>query len=417
VIEEGAYSNLALAAELGRSGLSARDRQFAADLVYGTLRKKLILDRAVGAVSSRPLDAVDPGALALLRMGAYQLLFSRVPAYAAVAETVDLAKPGERSFVNAILRRLAREPPLPGPEGSDDESVSARTGVAAWAVAELRRLLPSGEVEAAAATLASPTDLSLRTNTCRTSTATLRSALEEAGLDVRAGGHHPDVLRVSVAAPALLPGYEDGWFSIQDQGSVLVVEALQARPGERILDACAGPGGKAAHLACLAQPGGLLVGADVRLPRMGLVRRTAVRLRVPVHGLVQDARRPALRAGFDAVLVDAPCSGLGAARRRPELLWRPAKEDLARLARLQVAILTGVSQLVRPGGRLLYSVCTYPRAETDAAVRAFLSKAREFEAADVPGPDGPAPTYRLWPHRHETDAMFLAGFRRSGGDP
>ncbi len=131
--------------------------------------------------------------------------------------------------------------------------------------------------------------------------------------------------------------------------------------------------------------------------------------------LVQDARRPAVRGGFDAVLVDAPCSGLGAARRRPELLWRQSKRDLARLARLQVAILAAAAPLVRPGGRLVYSVCTFPRAETDAAVRAFVNRCPEFKPARVPGPDGTAPVHRLWPHRHDTDAMFYAGFvRRSG---
>jgi 16S rRNA (cytosine967-C5)-methyltransferase len=130
--------------------------------------------------------------------------------------------------------------------------------------------------------------------------------------------------------------------------------------------------------------------------------------------MVQDARRPALRGPFDAALVDAPCSGLGAARRRPELLWRPDRSNLARLARLQVAILGGVADLVGPGGRLVYSVCTYPRAETDAAVRAFLGGHPDFEPAKVAGPDGEAFTHRLWPHRHGTDAMFYAGFRRRG---
>jgi 16S rRNA (cytosine967-C5)-methyltransferase len=184
------------------------------------------------------------------------------------------------------------------------------------------------------------------------------------------------------------------------------------RMGERVLDACAGPGGKAAHLACSARPDGRTVGADVGIRRADLVARTARRLGAPVLVVAQDARRPALRAIFDAVLVDAPCSGLGAARRRPELLWRPAKQGLAATARLQVAILEGAAGLVRPGGRLVYSVCTFPRAETEAALRAFLGRRPEFEAAEVPGPDGPAPSHRLWPHRHGTDGMFYGGFRR-----
>ena len=151
---------------------------------------------------------------------------------------------------------------------------------------------------------------------------------------------------------------------------------------------------------------------DVNARRAGLVRETAGRLGVPLRVLVQDAARPALSGSFDAVLVDAPCSGLGAARRRPELLWRPERSDLARLAHLQVALLLGAADLVIRGGKLLYSVCTFARAETDATARAFLAKAPAFEPAVVPGPEGRGPSHRLWPHRQGTDAMFYAGFRR-----
>ncbi|HXF73566.1 MAG TPA: hypothetical protein VNO79_13290, partial [Actinomycetota bacterium] len=136
------------------------------------------------------------------------------------------------------------------------------------------------------------------------------------------------------------------------------------------------------------------------------------RLGVRALVLAQDARRPALREGFDRALVDAPCSGIGAARRRPELLWRPRRQELAGLARLQVAIAAAVAGLLRPGGRLVYSVCTFPRAETDAACDALLRHRPDLEPAAVDGPDGPAPRVRLWPHRHGTDAMFVAAFRR-----
>jgi 16S rRNA (cytosine967-C5)-methyltransferase len=413
VTEGDAFSNLSLAAELGRSRLSARDRQMAADLAYGTLRRLLVLDRGIANASSRSLNRIDRPALALLRLGAYQLMFTRVPDHAAVSETVAMASDRERGFVNAVLRKVAAGPPALL-TGSPDGDVSARTGMAEWAVGEMRRLLPAEEVEAAAAALASPAHLALRANACRISASKLAAVLGDAGFDVRRGAHHPDVIHVASAVPALLPGYREGWFAVQDEGSVLVGEAMAVRPGQRVLDACAGPGGKATHLACMAGHNGTVVAADARPSRAALVVGTAQRLGVRCRVVAQDARRPALRAAFDAVLVDAPCSGLGAARRRPELLWRPRQESLARLARLQVAILVGASDLVVPGGRLLYSVCTFPRAETDAAVRAFLAKRSEFEPADVPGPGGPAPTHRLWPHRHGTDAMFYAGFRRSG---
>ncbi|HXF56589.1 MAG TPA: transcription antitermination factor NusB [Actinomycetota bacterium] len=410
VAEEGAYSTIALSAALERSGLGERDRRLAADLAYGTLRRLLFLDRALALASGRAPDALEPEARALLRLGAYQLLFTRVPPHAAVAETVALAPLRFRGLANAVLRRLAADPPRP-PAGDDDEAVALRTGLAPWAVAELRRLLPPDRVEEAARALAEPAELCLRVNTCRVAVEEVERALQQAGHRPRRG-RHPSVLRVDSVAPARLPGYAEGWFTVQDEASVLVGEAVGAGPGDRVLDACAAPGGKATHLACLVSPGGLVVAGDVHPRRAALVARAAERLGVRVAVLAQDARRPAVRGPFDAALVDAPCSGLGAARRRPELLWRPARERLSQLARLQVAILVVTADLVRPGGRLVYAVCTFPRAETEAAARAFLAKRPDFEPAALPGPDGPAPAHRLWPHVHGTDAMFYAGFRR-----
>lgn len=410
VAEDGAYSTIALSAALERSGLDERDRRLAADLAYGTLRRVPFLDRAIAQASGRSPEALEPQARAVLRLGAYQLLYTRIPPHAAVAETVALAPLRFRGLANAVLRRLAAEPPEP-PAGDDDEALALRTGLAPWAVAELRRLLPAEEVGEAARALAGPTDLCLRVNTCRVPVEQVERALREAGHRPRRG-RHPDVLRVDSVVPARLPGFAEGWFTVQDEASVIVGEAVGARPGDRVLDACAAPGGKATHLACLVSPGGLVVAGDVHPKRAALVARAAERLGVRVAVLAQDTRRPAVRGPFDAVLVDAPCSGLGAARRRPELLWRPARERLSQLARLQVAILVGTADLVRPEGRLVYAVCTFPRAETEATVRAFLAKRPDFEPVALPGPDGAAPTHRLWPHVHGTDAMFYAGFRR-----
>ncbi len=411
VAEERAYSNLALGAALERHGLPERDRRLAADLVYGTLRRTIPIDRALALRSRRPLVDLDPEVLAVLRLGAYQVLATRIPPHAAVGETVGLAPRRARGFANAVLRAVAADPPAP-PPGDDDESVSGRTGLAAWGVAELRGLLPPGEVEAAAGALAAPAALSLRANRCRTTPEALAEALEGAGLTVRPGRHHPDVLLVEGGAPRRLPGYREGWFAVQDEASVLVGAAVRAAPGERILDACAGPGGKAGHLACAVGPGGLLVAADRMPRRAALVREAAGRLGVPVAAVAQDARRPAVAGPFDAVLVDAPCSGVGAARRRPELLWRPARDAPARLAAVQREILGASAALVRPGGRLVYSVCTFPVAETDEVVAWFLASHPEFAPDPVPGPSGEAVAHRLWPHRDGTDGMFYAGFRR-----
>ena len=411
VAEDDAYSNLALSAALQRSALSDRDRRLAADLTYGTLRHLIPLDREIQAAARRDHESIDPPVIAILRLGVFQLRHTRIPAHAAVGETVSLAPWRARGFVNAVLRRIATSPP-PEIAGDDDEAVSLLTGLSVWAVAELRRILPADEVEAAASALAAQAPMCLRVNTCKATAAGVLEELGAAGLDPVPGAHHPDAIRIRSTDPTHLPAFVEGRVTVQEEASMLVGAALEVRPGEQVLDACAGPGGKASHLACLVQPGGRAVAADVSRTRASLVRATADRLGVPILVLAQDARRPALRACFDAVLVDAPCSGIGAARRRPELLWRPRREEPDRLAGLQVEILCGAAETVRPGGRLVYSVCTFPPAETEAAVWAFLSKRDDFEPLSVPGPGGRAPSHRLWPHREGTDAMFFAGFRR-----
>ncbi|MFB3739694.1 MAG: 16S rRNA (cytosine(967)-C(5))-methyltransferase RsmB [Candidatus Velamenicoccus archaeovorus] len=415
VVEHGGYSNLALRAALGRSSLSARDRHLATELSYGTLRRLPALDRALRPLLVRPWERTAPRTRALLRLGAYQLLYTRIPPHAAVGETVALAASRERGFANAVLRRLAAAPPAP-PSGSSDDDVAVRTGLAPWAVRELRRLA-GDRVEEAAAALGERGPLTLRTNTCRASVAQLEVRLSAAGHAPRRGALHPDSLLLDAGTPSELPGFAEGWFAVQDQASSFVVRALEPRPGDRALDACAGPGGKAAYLACLVGPSGSVVAADVSPVRVGLVRDQAQRLRVPVHLVVQDGRRPAVRGPFDRILVDAPCSGMGSARRRPELLWRARREELSHLARLQVAIVSSLADQLAPGGRLVYSVCTFPRAETDAACDAILRHRPDLEPAPIAGPDGPAPRVRLWPHLHGTDAMFVAAFRRRASPP
>jgi 16S rRNA (cytosine967-C5)-methyltransferase len=409
VTEDGAYSNLALRAALSRAGLSGREAALATELAYGTLRHLPALDRTLAGLLDRPIAETPPPALAALRLGAYQLLHTRIPPHAAVAETVALVR--QRGLVNAVLRRLAVAPPAE-PTGEDDDAISLRSGLAPWAVAELRALLPPEEVEPAARALGEPARVSVRVNTCRASLERVRVRLAEAGVPTEPSPLHPDCLLLERGAPAELPGFAEGWFTVQDPASALVVSALDPRPGERVLDACAGPGGKAGHIACLLGPGGLLVAADASEHRANLVRRTAERLGVAARVLVQDALRPALRGGFARALVDAPCSGIGSARRRPELLWRADPAELPALAGLQREIALATVELLAPGGRLVYSVCTFPRAETDGVCDALLARRPDLEPEPVPGPDGPTERLRLWPHRHGCDAMFVAAFRR-----
>ncbi len=410
VIDNGGYSNIALRAALLRSGLSQADRDLTTELSYGTIRRLLCLDWVLAPLLARPLGRTPRRALALLRLGAYQLLFTRIPPHAAVSETVGLGSASERGFLNAVLRRLAGDPPAL-PQGDGSAEVSIRTGMSEWAVLELHRLIGDQADEAAGA-LASRAPLTLRVNTFRTTVEELEVAISRAGAGTSRGRLDDGSLVVESGSPQGFPGFHEGWFAVQDEASSFVVRALDPQPGERVLDVCAGPGGKTGHIAALVHAGGFAVAGDIRPGRASLVRAGAARLRFHPLVLVQDARRPALRGPFDRVLVDAPCSGIGSARRRPELLWRPRAEDLPGLAELQSDIAASSAELLAPGGRLIYSVCTFPAAETDAVCDDLLRRAPFLEPAPIDGPDGPGERVRLWPHRHGTDAMFVAAFRR-----
>jgi 16S rRNA (cytosine967-C5)-methyltransferase len=277
-------------------------------------------------------------------------------------------------------------------------------------VRELRHLL-GGATPAAAAALAARASLCLRAEEPQR----LLTALRAAGFDAEPGGVDPDCILVERGDPSAMPGARDGAFAVQDQASVFVVRALAPSPGDRVADVCAAPGGKARFAATLVGPEGRVVAGDVHERRARLIRTGGGGAAPSLAVVVHDARLPPLATGaFDRVLVDAPCSGIGSARRRPELLWRVQKTALPELAARQLKIVTAAADLVRPGGRLVYAVCTFPRAETDAVVDELLGRRHELRPVEVEGPDGPASRHRLWPHRHGSDGMFVAAFERVG---
>jgi 16S rRNA (cytosine967-C5)-methyltransferase len=413
VIDDGAYSNRLLPALLARSGLDQRDRAFATELAFGTLRRRLVLDASIERVASRPLEKVTPPeARNALRLGAYQLRAGVAP-HAAVSATVDLVPGRARGFVNAVLRRLAAAPVVAA-DGTGTEAIAERTGLRPWAVDELQRLV-GDEAEAAAEALASRAPLSIRVVGGADAVPAVRAALERVGATVTAGDVDDGCLVLASAGdPRALPGFAEGRWTVQDQASAFVVEALEPRPGERVYDACAAPGGKTLFAAERVGPQGAVLAADLSARRLQLVADSAARLGQTPWLLAHDAARPAAAAGsFDRVLVDAPCSGLGSARRRPELLWRVPKERVSGLAARQLAIVTAAEGELAPGGRLVYAVCTFTRGETDAVCDALLRARPELRPMVTAGPDGPAERHRLWPHRHGCDGMFVAAFERA----
>ena len=412
VIDDGAYSNRLLPSLLARSGLDRRDRAFATELAFGTLRRLLLLDAAIEQAADRPIGRVTPAeARHALRLGAYQLQ-SGVAPHAAVSATVDLVPGRARGFVNAVLRRLAAAP-AEAPGGGGPEAIAARTGMRAWAVEELTRLV-GDEAEAAATAFASRAPLSIRVVGGRDAVPAVGEELRAAGVTAVPGAVDDGCLIVQDAGdPRALPGFAEGRWTVQDQASAFVVAAMDPRAGDRVYDACAAPGGKALMAGEIVGSAGSVLAADVSPRRLGLVAETARRLGRAPWLLAQDASRPAVGGSFDRVLIDAPCSGIGSARRRPELLWRVPKERVSALAARQLAIVTAAEAALAPGGRLVYAVCTFTRGETDAVCDALLRARPALRPVPTPGPDGDAERHRLWPHRHLCDGMFVAAFERA----
>lgn len=420
VRETDAYANRVLPAEIERAGLDARDAGLAAELAYGTLRMRGSVDWVVGLSSSRPVEDIDPAALDALRLGCYQLLYTKIPPHAAVAETVGcLPHAGQAGFVNAVLRAVARSLPSipwPQPDGDPVSYLQIRHSHPAWICRLwLDELGPHDAERLCAANNVFP-GIGVRVNTSRTSPDELTDRFAAARLDVRSGGLTRAALTVSGGGrPDGWPGFAEGHFAVQDEASVLAGEAVAALGGSRIADVCAGPGGKTAHLAA---GGGLVAAVEPRADRAAMVRDAVRRLGGRVVVVRGDGRQPPLRGSLDAVLVDAPCTGLGVLRRRPEARWRVRPQDVARSAALQLALLRSAFELVRPGGGLVYAVCTISRAETTGVVGEFLGSEPRGELMDTLPHVGRAHAERtaalqLLPHVHGTDGMFLASIGRT----
>lgn len=436
VSAEGAYASLALDAELRRSGARGGDRALATELVYGVLRQQRRLDHVLDQLVSRSLDKVDPRILDVLRLGAYQLLFlDRVPAHAAVNEAVGQARRigGGRvaGFVNAVLRRVESaqlEQALP-------ESPLERLALTCslpGALAELfvEQLGSEGAAELGRALL-SRAPLSVRVNPLRATPEQVVSALREEGAAVEQGRFLDGALSIErLGEPTASRSYRRGWWTVQNEAAQLVVAMLDPQPGERVLELCSGVGSKSTDIAArmgLARDDpsadGRLVTADISSRKLQLAAEQHERLGTRCEQLCADLRdRSSIEAhAFDAVLVDAPCSGLGVLQRHPELKWRWEPGRIAALVALQRELLrTAVSGLAREG-RLVYSVCTVTEQEGPQQLRWLVEQSDDLEVVPLDDPLGERSGLgvTLWPHRHGTDGFFIGCLRRAaagGGD-
>ena len=429
VRDSDAYANLLLPVRLGRAKLSEADAGLATELTYGTLRMQGYYDRVIAMAANRSTVKIDPAVLDVLRLACHQLLSMRVAQHAAVDESVELAKTvGSNSavgFVNGVLRTITRTDAdtwrerVMAEAGSGEEALAFEYSHPLWVTRAFRQVLVAegreAELESAlAADNVAP----------RVSIAALphESTVDE--LDAYPAAFSPVGVILDHGDPLNLAAIREGRARVQDEGSQLAALSLsRARPiraGEQWLDLCAGPGGKAALLAAEARAGGAILTANELVPaRAELVRKALAVFPSPpevweLDGTEVGALYP---ASFDRILLDAPCTGLGALRRRPEARWRKQPSDVAGLGNLQAKLLTSAIAALKPGGLLAYVTCSPHAAETKAIVTSVLRRAVDVERMDTPAVlqsivkeplDLPDATHvQLWPHRHGTDGMFI----------
>jgi 16S rRNA (cytosine967-C5)-methyltransferase len=439
VAERDAYVNLLLPALLAGSGLTGRDAALATELTYGTLRGQGSYDAILAVCSDRDLDRIDPPLRQVLRLGAHQLLATRIGAHAAVATSVDLAKDvaGQRTagFVNAVLRQVATRNfeewlEIAAPSRAVDLAghLSVRYSHPRWIVTALSEALgerPGSGLAETEALLAADGE---RPQVTLCAVPGLADPAELAAAGAKPGRWSPFAVLLDEGDPGQVAAVAEGRAAVQDEASQLAALAL-ARAGDgggrgaRWLDLCAGPGGKARLLAGMARAeGARLLAADVRPHRAGLVK-AALAGAAGTAVAVADGTAPAWRAGaFGRVLADVPCSGLGALRRRAEARWRRSPGDVSALGPVQRALLATALDSAAPGGVVAYVTCSPLLAETSDVVTGVLAGRDDVEVLDAPGvlpevpglrcPEPRAPFAQFWPHRHGTDAIFLALLRR-----
>jgi len=441
VSERDAYANLVLPAALRAAGLSGRDAAFSTELTYGTLRGRGSYDAVLAECVDRPLDRLDPPVLDALRLGAHQLLALRVPAHAAVSQTVALVRteigPATTGLINAVLRRVAGDPLERWLTRVAPRQDADPTGHRAVVASHPRWVVDALDAALAADRGADDADLDalLRSHNLPPAvTLVARPGLCTADeLATATGGApgrwSPNAVLMPAGDPGALAAVREGRAGVQDEGSQLAVLALTSVAADgldaRWLDLCAGPGGKAALLGAIARSReARVVAVEVSAHRAELVRRTTALLAAAVEVRTGDGRQVggSEPGAYDRVLVDAPCTGLGALRRRPEARWRRTPDDVSALVVLQRELLDSALNATRPGGVVAYCTCSPLPAETTEQVDRLLADRSDVEPLDARAslddiaglretlPD--RPTVQLWPHVHGTDAIFLALLRR-----
>jgi 16S rRNA (cytosine967-C5)-methyltransferase len=412
VEESKAFSNIAVSNAIKKT--EPTNVPFLRELVYGTLRNQIYLDWLIGNFVKSPVEKLPVPDKTLLRMGLYQLnSMDSVPDYAAVNETVELAKKyakGRDRFINGVLRSYLREKEnitLPSIEDDEIAYLSLKYSFSPWIVQMwMKEFGVTERVERLLESLNARPRLCLRVNTLKTNTQTLKQKLEERGFAAESDEDLPNLIYTEGEGLLNTDLYIEGLFSVQDRGSQIVCEALGAKPGDTVMDVCAAPGGKAMTIAEDMNNLGRITASDIHEHRLGLIEEAAKRLGIHI---VTTGRRDGreidetLAKKVDRVLVDAPCSGLGTARRKPEVKYKPFDAEMQKLPLMQLDILKASSGYVKRGGTLVYSTCTIAGRENGDVVDAFLEDSGEFEIVD---------RAQLMPLANGTDGFFVCKMQR-----
>lgn len=424
---QGGWSDGILKKQIAAAKLDSRDAALATNLCFGVVQNQMLLDFYLSKFSSIPLARLESKILQILRLGVYQMLFlTKIPHSAAVDRSVEMAKhhsknPRASGMVNAVLRNFQRSMDhLPTiPQKNPVEYLSTLYSHPAWLVEELLAVLDEEEAARFMEANNAQPPITAQVNTTKTNAEALTKRLEEAGVVVEAHPWLSDCLILSRTGNLEgLSAFQEGLFYIQDPASRLAVMTADPKPGMKLLDTCAAPGGKTFASAMCMNGEGSIISCDLHPHKKKLIHAGAQRLGLSlIEARTQDGKqfRPEWENAFDCVLVDAPCSGLGVIRKKPDIRYKDA-EPLLQLPEIQKEILENVSRYVRPGGTLLYSTCTILDRENGKIVDEFLSEHDEFSIVpfELPGPIGKVESGQitLWPHRHGTDGFFIAKLRK-----
>lgn len=429
-VHGGAFADVALDRVISKANLSNADRRLATELIYGSVRRQRTLDALIDQLGKKKAHQQPPDLRTILHLGLYQLRYlSQIPAAAAVNSTVSLAKEngfsGLSGFVNGLLRQYIRlaesDDPLQLPE-NPVERLGILHSYPNWIVDVWLEQLGLAQTEQLCEWLNQPPAIDLRVNILRTTIEQVQSVLQSAGVLVRRVSHLPQALRLigSTGPIQNLPGFREGWWTVQDSSAQLVSHLLHPQPTEVVVDACAAPGGKTTHIAELMEDEGTVWACDRTSSRLRRLKENAERLQLQsIQICVGDSRSlPQFRNIADRVLLDVPCSGLGTLHRHADARWRQTTESVYELSVLQKELLAEAATWVKPASVLVYSTCTLHPLENEAVIEAFLAQHPNWQIEPPPA-NSPASFFatsaggvKVWPHLNQMDGFFMALLRQ-----